>query len=312
MRILIQNETSHNSRIVSIVMGAVFALLAGHTQLSFGQEPAQKTFSSPQEGVRSLFLAVKENDKNQITGILGVEENLVSIGDKDQDQRERAQFIEKYREMHRLVRQNDGSMILYIGAENWPFPVPLVSQNGAWRFDARAGKAEILSRRIGENEEAAIEACRSLAAAEEKYKAAQGGSNAESHYAVRFAGSQGTQDGLDSGAESPIPAFLSNAGASDGATQGNARVPYSGYYFRILTQQGKHAPGGAQNYISNGQLTGGFAFVAYPAEYGQSGIMTFIVNQNNIVYQKDLGPNTADLAQAMNEYNPGPGWRRAE
>ena len=312
MQIRNQKQMPHNGRTATLALCTLFALLNGCTQLSFGQQPPQKTFSSAEEGVRTLFVAVKTNDVHAITGILGVEQNLVFVDDQDRDQHERAQFVEKYQQMHRLVRENDGRMVLYLGAENWPFPVPLVHRNAAWYFDANAGTSEIVSRRVGENEQAVIEACQLLAAAEEKYKATLHSDDPQSHYASRFVSTQGTQDGLYFGADSPIPAFLANAGVNDGTVQSNTQVPYSGYYFRILTQQGKKARGGASNYISNGQLTGGFAFVAYPAQYGTSGVMTFIVNQDNVVYQKDLGPETANVVQAMTRFNPGPGWRRAE
>jgi hypothetical protein len=307
-----QDRSSRKNRIDVIAVCAVFALLAGHTQLCFGQQASTKTFSSAEEAIRSLFLAVKENNTDAITGIVGVEKDLVSVDNENQNQRERAQFIEKYQQMHRLVRETDGTVVLYLGAENWPFPVPLVSRNGTWHFDADAGAEEILSRRIGENEDAVIQACQLLALAEERYKATLHPDDPESHYTSRFISSQGAQDGLYSGAESPIPDFLANAGVSDGSTQDTTRAPYAGYYFRILVQQGKDARGGPQNYIVDGRLTAGFAFAAYPAEYGTSGIMTFIVNQDNIVYQKDLGPETRKIVEAMTRYNPGPGWRRPE
>ena len=162
-----------------------------------------------------------------------------------------------------------------------------------------------------ENEDAAIQACLLLALAQERYKATLHSDDPESHYATHFVSSPGKQDGLYSGPESSIPAFLANAGVNDDA-QDNPPAPYAGYYFRILTQQGKSARGGAQNYLVNGRLTAGFAFVAYPAEYRASGVMTFIVDQDNIVYQKDLGPETVNMAQAITRYNPGEGWRQAE
>jgi len=310
MKILNQKETSGNRRAATIItVCAIFALLTGPVQ---GQQLTPKTFSSAEEGVRSLFLAVEENNEDAITGILGTGEDLVSSDNEDQSRSERARFVQKYREMHRLVRETDGTTVLYLGAENWPFPVPLVSEKGAWRFDVEAGAAEVLFRRIGENEEAAIEASHLLVRAEMSYKTRLHSGDLVSHYALRFAGSDGADDGLYSGDDSPIPAFLATAGVSDQATQDEKRAPYAGYYFRILTEQGKDAPGGAQNYISNGSLSGGFAFVVYPAEYGSSGVMTFIVGQDDVVYQKDLGPGTPAIVNAMSRYNPGRGWRPAE
>ncbi len=308
MQLLNQKKTMCNRRAI-IVVCAIFALLTGPV---YGQQLTLKTFASAEEGVRSLFVAVEENNEGAITGILGAGEDLVSSENEDQSRSERVRFVQKYREMHRLVRETDGTTVLYLGAENWPFPVPLVSEKGSWRFDAKAGAAEILFRRIGENEQAAIEASHLIVHAEMSYKERLHDGDLTSRYALRFASTAGTNDGLYSGDDSPIPAFLAAAGASDTVSQDEKHVPYAGYYFRILTEQGKDAPGGAQNYISNGTLSGGFAFVAYPAEYGSSGVMTFIVGQDDVVYQKDLGPGTPAIANAMSRYNPGPGWRPAE
>jgi hypothetical protein len=309
MQLFNQKKTICNRRTTVIFVCAFFALLTGPVH---GQELPPKTFSSAEEGVRSLFLAVEENNEDAITGILGSGEDLVSSDSEDQNRSERARFVQKYREMHRLVRETNGTTVLYLGAENWPFPVPLISEKGAWRFDAKAGAAEIRFRRIGENEEAAIEASHLLVHAETGYKAKLHGGDLTSHYALRFAATNGADDGLYSGDDSPIPEFVAAAGVSDTVSQDENHVPYAGYYFRILTEQGKDALGGTQNYISNGTLSGGFAFVAYPAEYGSSGVMTFIVGQDNVVYQKDLGPGTPAIVNAMSRYNPGAGWRPAE
>jgi hypothetical protein len=286
---------------------AILTLLAATG--AFAQSSAPERFSSPEEAARALFTAVKDDNEPAMMQVLGAGRELISLEDKGQDKQEREEFINKYQEMHRLVREPDRTTVLYIGAENWPFPVPLVSSNGAWHFDSGTGARDVLFRRIGENEEAAMDASHLLVLAQQRYWATLHSDDPASHYALRFVSSQGTQDGLYSDQDSPIPDFLANAGVGD---PGNNPTPYAGYYFRILTQQGKAAPGGTQNYVSNGKLTGGFAFVAYPAEYGRSGMMTFIVGHDEVVYQKDLGPDTPNIVQNMSNYNPGPGWLRVE
>ena len=289
---------------------AIFTLLVATG--AFAQSSAPENFSSPEEAARALFTVVRDDNEPAMMQVLGAGKELISLEDKGQDKQEREEFINKYQEMHRLVREPDRTTVLYIGAENWPFPVPLVSSNGAWHFDSERGANEVLFRRIGENEEAAIDACHLLVLAQQRYAATLHSDDPASHYALRFVSSQGTQDGLYADQSSPIPDFLANAGVSNEGAADDQRSPYAGYYFRILTQQGKAAPGGSQNYISNGKLTGGFAFVAYPAKYGRSGVMTFMIGQDAIVYQKDLGPDTANIVQAMSSYNPGSGWLRVE
>jgi Protein of unknown function (DUF2950) len=255
---------------------AIIALLVAiHTQSCFAQQPSQKTFSSTENASRALYTAVQNHDEQAVTEILGGDKGLVSADDEALDKFERERFVQKYQEMHRLAREPDGTTILYIGAENWPFPIPLVSKNGAWNFDSEAGLQEVLFRRIGENEVTAIQACHALVIAEKRH---------------------------DAKADNAIGAFLANA-----ANSGH-RIPFHGYYFRILTSQGKNARSGVKSNSADRKMTGGFAFVAYPADYRSSGVMTFIVNEDDRVYQKDLGPDTAKLAMAMTAYNPDPSW----
>lgn len=246
-------------------------LVAG--QVSLARPSNQPTFPSAEEASRALFLAVQNHNERAVTEILGAGKELASSGDKVQDKLDRERFVQKYQEMHRLAREPDGATVLYIGAENWPFPIPLVSRNGAWQFDSDAGQMEVLFRRIGENEDTAIAASHALVAAEK-------------------------QPGAHDGTDSPIGALLADV-RSD-----KSPVLFHGYYFRILGGKGENAQAGA----NNGRSTGGFAFTAYPAAYRSSGVMTFIVNQDDVVYGKDLGPNTAKLARAMTEYHPDPTW----
>jgi hypothetical protein len=220
--------------------------------------------------------------------------------------------------MHRIANEPDGTMTLYVGAENWPLPIPLVNKNGAWYFDTDSGRQEIVFRRIGKNELTAIQACYELVDAQKKYyaKPPQGGS--ANHYAQRFVSDEGKHNGLywwgaSDEFDSPLDPLIASAGKDNSQNKPNEDpMPFSGYYFRLLTGQGEDAPGGAKSYIVNGTMTGGFAFVAYPAEYGSSGVMTFAVGQDGTVYQKDLGASTTDLATAMTQFDPDSTWERVE
>jgi hypothetical protein len=213
--------------------------------------------------------------------------------------------------MHRLVKEPDGTTTLYIGAENWPAPIPLLNKRNAWYFDTEAGKKEILYRRIGRNEMSAIRVCEELVAAEKEYSAQRG------EYAQKIFSDEGQHNGLywkpaDGDPQSPVGPLVA-AAFTEGYTRGpdNAPNPFRGYYYRILTRQGKNSVGGAKSYMVNGKMTGGFAFVAYPAEYRSSGVMTFTVTEDGVVYQKDLGRKSDALAKAMKEYNRDSSWQKA-
>jgi hypothetical protein len=216
--------------------------------------------------------------------------------------------------MHRLVKEPDGTTTLYIGAENWPTPIPLVNNGKSWYFDTEAGKKEILFRRVGRNEMSAIRVCLELVAAEKEYHSSQ-----HDVYAQKVFSDEGQHNGLywkaaDGESQSPIGPLVARAvvdGYAAKSEEGN-RTPYRGYYFRVLTRQGKNGPGGAKSYVVDGKMTAGFALVAFPAEYRSSGVMTFIVGEDGVVYQKDLGKKTDVAAKAMNEYNPNSSWQKAE
>ncbi len=283
--------------------------------LSLAQQPGQKTFSSPEEASNALFTAIRNNDEKAMLDILGSDaKQIVSSGDEAEDAQSRANFVEKFEQLHRLVNEPDGTTTLYIGAENWPTPIPLVDKDKAWYFDTAAGEDEILFRRVGKNELSAIKVCHELVAAQKEYYAAQ-----HDQYCHRMVSDEGQHDGLywksSAGeSESFIGPLLAAAAPGEGNAQnpGDAPTPFRGYYFRILTRQGKNCAGGAKQYIVDGKMTGGFAFVAYPAEYGSSGVMTFLVNQDRAVYQKDLGKKTESHARAMKEYNPDSTWQNAD
>lgn len=280
-------------------------------------ETGQKTFPSANAAMEALYTAVKSGDTDALIEIFGPGgKELVLSGDQVQDKNGRQTFVDRYEQMHRLVPDSEHSDTLVIGAENWPMPIPIVEANGAWFFDTASGKQEILYRRIGKNELAAIETCRVLVEAQTEYASQPRDGSSKNLYAAKFISDSGKQNGLywkagDNDA-SPIGPLIADAAAQGykGAEAKNS--PYQGYLFRILTRQGAAAPGGAQDYMVQGQLERGFAFVAYPAEYRNSGVMTFIVDKDGLVYQKDLGSNTASVAKAMTTYNPNKTWKQAE
>jgi hypothetical protein len=258
------------------------------------QEAGQKTFKSAQEATSALVMAAKNNDEQAILEILGADgKKIITSGDAKADAEDRANFIARYEEMHRLMKEPDGTTTLYVGSENWPAPIPLAEKNGAWYFDTQVAKKEILYRRIGRNEISTIGVCKELAAAEKEYY------SAHKQYAQRIVSSTGQKDGLywkvtAGQPKSPVGPLV--AMADD---EGPSATPYRGYYFHALTPQGAGA-------------SSSFAFIAYPANYRSSGVMTFVVDDKGIVYRKDLGKETPTVAKAMKEYNPDSTWKQDE
>jgi hypothetical protein len=291
---------------------SILSMFIFSNQVTFAQQLSQQVFHSPEEASAALFAAAQQIDNRALLEILGpAGKDLVSSGDLVEDKKNRVDFIAKYTQMHRLGKERDGVMILYISAENWPEPIPLVKANNVWYFDTDAGKEEILARRVGEHELATIGVCYQLVDAQQQHYAM---SNVGEHrYALKFSSDKDVQDGLFSSENgqqpaSPHDALIISAGVENGTAASHDPVPFNGYYFRILTSQGKSAEGGAKSYLVNGKMLSGFAFVAYPVVYRSTGVMTFIVNQNGIVYQKDLGPDTEKVANAMSEYDPDSTW----
>ncbi len=280
---------------------------------SSAQEAGQKTFASPQDAGKALYDAAKAGDTAAMEAVLGASSKpIISSGDAVQDKKNQDFFTERFEQMNRWGLETNGEQTLFIGADNWPFPIPLKkAANGEWYYDTKAGAEEILYRRIGKNEYAAIRVCTALADAQEEYFAALHDGSTVHQYAQKFISDEGKQNGLywktaEGEPQSPIgPVFKYAAG--EGYTKSGDS--FHGYFFRLLTAQGPDAPGGAKSYIKDGAMTEGFAFVAYPAEYRNSGVMTFIVNLNGAIYEKDLGPKTADLAKAMTAINPDKTWR---
>ena len=311
---LIQMECKN---LVRFVVSLVFALSLASSTPTFAQEPGQRTFASAEDAARALLDAMQAQDEQAPLNILGpAGKEVISSGDPVEDSDTRASFVIKYQEMHRLVTETNGTVSLILGAENWPFPIPLVNNHGTWFFDTAAGKDEILFRRIGKNELAAMDACRELVDAQKQYFA-RPPADLPKQFAQRLVSDEGRHNGLywygaSDEFDSPINPLIVYARQNLPTDQVGEHVPFNGYMFRILTSQGPHAAGGAKNYIVDGQMSAGFAFVAYPVEYRSSGVMTFIVDKSGAIYEKDLGPDTTKLAQAMTAYDPDSTWHKVE
>jgi Protein of unknown function (DUF2950) len=305
-------------KLVRLAISGAFALsLSCLSAPVFAQAQGQRTFTSAEDAGREFFIAMESQDLQAPLRILGpAGKDVLSSGDSIEDSDARVGFVTKYEEMHRLVTEPDGKVTLVIGAENWPFPIPLVNNHGSWYFDMSEGKDEIVFRRIGKNELAAMDACRDLVEAQQQYFA-RPPANLPKQFAQKLVSDEGQHNGLywqgaDDEFDSPINPLIANARQNLPTDQVGQHVPFNGYMFRILTSQGRHAPGGPKKYIVNGKMSAGFAFVAYSVEYRSSGVMTFIVDQSGTIYEKDLGPDTTKLAQAMTVYDPDSTWHKVE
>jgi hypothetical protein len=280
----------------------------------------QRTFASPEAAVQALVGALEKRDRAGLSAIFGPgSEAVISSGDAVADQAARDRFLKEYSEKNTMEKAGDDRTILQVGKDDWPFPIPIVREGSAWRFDTAAGKEELLNRRIGANELRVIDVLNAYVTAQREYASRDWRGDGVHAYAQKIASTQGKKDGLywpaGKGEEaSPLGPLAAEAAREGYAKKkrGRGPVPFHGYYFRILTAQGKHAPGGSYSYVVKRNMILGFAMVAYPARYGSSGIMTFIVNQDGVVYQKDLGGDTAKLAAMMKTYDPDGSWRRAE
>jgi hypothetical protein len=276
------------------------------------------TFPSAQDGVDKFVAASRAGDTAILDKILGPDgRDIVHSGDKQADGIALKRFVSSYDAGHKLVADGPAKTTLTVGADEWPLPVPLVKGADGWRFDTAAGKAEVLARRIGRNELVTIDACKAFVDAQREYAAVDRTGDGLLDYAARFISTPGKKDGLywpakPGEASSPLgPLFAKAQAAGYKRENSGGPQPYNGYYFRILQGQGPDAKGGAYSYLAHGKLMGGFALIASPANYGVSGVMTFIVNQDGEVFQKDLGPNTGTVAADIKTFDPGPGWKKA-
>lgn len=296
----------------------IFLALVFGASATPGAEDSTKTFATPDEAVAALSAAAKSQDQDALRSIFGPTFEGMENPDRIQATNECLAFAAAFEQFSHLTRESDTKMVLEVGTNSWPFPIPLVKQAGRWYFDTAAGQDELLNRRIGRNELATLQVMRAYVDAQREYASRDRDGDEVLEYAQRLASTPGTKDGLYwppdlDGEISPLGPFVAHAQAEgyfgDTPIDKHSPQPFDGYLFEILKRQGKHAPGGKYDYVINGNMIGGFALVAWPAEYGQSGIMTFIVNQQGRVYQKDLGPKTAKIAKKMTEYDPDDSWR---
>ena len=298
---------------ILVLAGLGFTVRAVDTgKLALASDAAtQMRFQSPMEAASALAQATKDTDEKALTKVLGGEARaLITSGDSESDKTAMQQFFSKYQQMNRWVDMSDGSRVLYIGADNFAFPVPLAkSASGSWYFDAVAGAQEIRAREIGRNELLTIDALAAFANAEQFYSA-----NTDSReYAQRIISTPGKQDGLywptsDSLGSSPLAQLEAFPNSSLASLSPDQTFSIDGYTLRILTAQGDNAPGGAQSFIVNGKMTGGFAIIATPVKYGETGIMSFMIGREGFVYERDLGPDTVETATSIHQYNPDDNW----
>jgi hypothetical protein len=304
-----------------LVMAVIMA--AGFNQIVFAAEAkkiVQKTFKSPEEAVKSLTDAAKSNDTKEMLAIFGpAGKEIISSGDEVADKAGRERFVKACEEMSKLEKETDNKVTLVVGKDEWPFPIPIVKKGETWVFDTLAGKEELLNRTIGRNELHAIQTCLAMVDAQREYAMKDRDSDKVREYAQKFRSTKGKKDGLyweakEGEEQSPLGPIAAQAVREGytGKKTGDKPVPYHGYFYRILKAQGKNAPDGAYDYVVSGKMIGGFALVAYPAEYGVSGVMTFIVNHDGVVYEKDLGKETGKIASAMTKYDPDKTWKKAE
>lgn len=299
---------------------AIVALVVSMASCSKTEKPAEtqtqtgpKTFASPEDAGKALAEATKADNREALLAIFGPEsKDYIYSGDAAEDKVSFEGFASDYDAMHRWRKLDDGSELLITGADNKAFPIPLKKNAaGQWYFDTAAGKEEIMARRIGRNELAAIDVCAAIADAQRQYFSQP--HDGAKQYAQKFISDEGKQDGLywpspEGQPKSPLGPLVVFATAQGFQAKPDAHQPFHGYYFKMLDKQGPDAKGGAKSYVVNGKMTGGFAVAAYPAKYGDSGIMTFLIDQSGVVYQKDLGKTTEEVAIAMTEFDPDKTW----
>jgi Protein of unknown function (DUF2950) len=293
----------------------LFALIISLTSCQKTEKPSIKVFATPDEASNALLAAAKSRDQTAALVIFGPDsKEIISSGDAVEDKNATDSFVARYEVMHRWRKLTDGAQILLVGADNFPFPIPLKKNvDGQWFFDTAAGKEEILNRRVGRNELTTIDVCEAAARAQTQYYSKLHDGATRKQYALKFISDPGKQNGLywqssPGQPESPLGPLVAFATAEGYSAKPDAHVPFNGYYFHMLKGQTDKARGGAKNYMVDGKMIGGFAFVAYPAEYGNSGVMTFMINQDGVLLQRDLGKATPETAPTMSEFDPDSGW----
>lgn len=295
----------------------IVILVATALLLSSCRSSRQESFASPDVAVEALISAVEADGSRELLKVLGEEaERTIASGDEVQDKNARQRFLQAFARGHELHADADGTITLLVGPEGWPFPFPLVQRNQRWHFDTAAGTEEIISRRVGANEIATIQSCLAFVDAQREYFTRNPDNAPLLHYAQRLVSTEGRRDGLywpraEGEAPSPLGERFARARSEGYFKEGGAKgEPLRGYLYRLLTAQGPHAAGGAYDYFVGGKMIGGFALIAFPVEYGSSGVKTFIVNHDAVVFSKDLGPDTEKTASAIKAFDPDPSWSR--
>jgi Protein of unknown function (DUF2950) len=300
-----------------LLLLAINVVVAGCSKPS---KPSDSVFATPDDAANALITAAKSADRTTAAvRIFGPDsKDLISSGDTVQDKEAIDAFVARYDVMHRWRRMPNGSQMLLVGADNFSFPIPLKKNaGGEWAFDTVAGREEILNRRIGRNELAVIGICRAVAQAEADYHSQTHDGATKKQYAVKFISDPGKHNGLywqsaEGQPQSPLGPLAAYATSEGYTLRPDAHVPFHGYFFHMLTGQSNKAPGGAKKYVFDGKMVGGFAFVAYPAQYDNSGVMSFMINRDGVLLERDLGNDTSQIATAMIEFDPDPGWRPVE
>src|SRR3990172_2237093 len=301
-------------RTVLMAIAAIMIVCTTFTHASAG-DIKQKSYASPEEAVKVLIDAIKANNNQELLAIFGPEgKEIISSGDEVADKNARERFLSDYEEKNKLEEETPDKVVLDVGSDDWPFPIPIVKKGETWVFDTKEGKDEILSRRIGRNELDTIEVMHAYVDAQREYVSKDRDGNGDIEFAPKIISTEGKHDGLyweakEGEEESPFGPLVAEAVKEGYASKTS---PYHGYYYKILKGQGKNAPGGQYVYVVNGKMILGYALLAYPASYGSSGIMTFIINQDDAVYQKNLGKNTAKIAESITRYNPDKTWTKVE
>ena len=313
------NKERSAPQVFRLLAAAILVLILTSAGIAADAAVKQKGFATPEDAVKAVITAAKNNDDKELIAIFGPSaKDLILSGDAVADKQRRELLLRKYDEKNGLVEEK-GNMVFVIGKDDWPFPIPLVKKGEVWSFDTAKGREEILNRRIGENELSTIQAMLAIVDAQREYAQKDIHGAGIPEYAQKFLSDPGKKNGLywkTKEGEEPSPLGPAAAQAKEegykGKKSGGKPIPFHGYYYRMLKAQGKNADGGAYDYVVKGKMIGGFAVAAYPAKHGNSGVMTFIVNHDGVVFQKDLGKNTAKTANAMKAYDPGPGWKKVE
>ena len=308
-----------NAALSSLVAALALPASAADTAVTNVRTQVQLHFATPEAAAEALVAAVRADNAKRIRAVLGPgSDTLISSGDPVADRNARERFVAAFDKRSRIDPEGDAKATVIIGENDWPLPFPLVKQADGWRFDTQSGAEEILNRRVGRNELSAIQVCLAYVDAQREYAMTQGNRDGMREYATKLVSTPGKRDGLywptkEGHPLSPLGPLAEKAHEEGyGQPRNPAHEPYHGYFYRVLTGQGRDALAGAYDYIVHGRMIGGFALVAYPARWGSSGVMTLIVNHDGVVYEKNLGKETAAIASSMTRFNPDPSWSKAQ